>query len=809
MSKQISLQPGRPRNAAQLTIPPGLDHLPRQIGMFPAFRAALLEDASASLAWQVAGWRGRESRDGGDFGMMLLEMFACLCDIVSFYDSYIAGESYLRTALREEDADRLIRLIGYTPRPAIAAIADLALTLSGRSPVTLTQYSAFRSGKFDDEKPQTFTLMHSRVLHPLRSRFTLLSQPAGTYGTSSTVTSDTLTCDTSRFSLRVGDKVIISIPNSGFAREVTAIADGSDPAGYPVKLVTLNQSVQIPASTAISDIQIHAHTATASLWAYSEFGRYAFFGGQVRLESVNRSIRVGDDIMLAREDDQRWFNVTKVQRLTGTTQYGETITVKDKDGNVTSRMDTPNLTAEMTALTLDVSLNSSQRRDPQFDNWDNDIAEEVTLYYGFKSAARIVGARNKGITATDILRVSEKVESVDDAFKPDHFILRDLDDRALLVGGALQNDGTLNINANDAWDGERIPPVTVYGTIAQVVRGERVSGELLGIGDGSISNQSFTLKKKFLTFINAPESAEGSGYKSTLTIHVDGIQWHEVPRFYGVAGDASVYTVRMSADGSATITFGDGIRGARLPGGTRVVADYFFGAGAAAPPAHSITQMLNPVKNLVAVTNPLPAYGGADAESADAIRKYAPRSALMLGRAVSLLDYEAVSAGVSGVRLASAEWQWSAARQRALVHIWYIAEGNLDALILDRLRAVSALGVPFQIAQAAPRPYNLTVSILTHPDYIADDVAADVLEALTGKDGFLLPERIGINRPLIRSRILERVARVEGVLVPAGLTIDGQVFSSALIPPETGTYFKLHVTVSAQPAPSGSLEGLD
>ena len=49
------------------------------------------------------------------------------------------------------------------------------------------------------------------------------------------------------------------------------------------------------------------------------------------------------------------------------------------------------------------------------------------------------------------------------------------------------------------------------------------------------------------------------------------------------------------------------------------------------------------------VENPVAASGGADAEAAESLRTFAPRSALLLGRAVSIPDIEAVAAAVPGV----------------------------------------------------------------------------------------------------------------------------------------------------------------
>ena len=74
-----------------------------------------------------------------------------------------------------------------------------------------------------------------------------------------------------------------------------------------------------------------------------------------------------------------------------------------------------------------------------------------------------------------------------------------------------------------------------------------------------------------------------------------------------------------------------------MPSGAgNIRADYRYGAGAAKPPAGSIWSIAKPTKGLLSVIGPVPARGGADAETADELRTSAPASALTLGRAVSL-----------------------------------------------------------------------------------------------------------------------------------------------------------------------------
>ena len=104
--------------------------------------------------------------------------------------------------------------------------------------------------------------------------------------------------------------------------------------------------------------------------------------------------------------------------------------------------------------------------------------------------------------------------------------------------------------------------------IAPATHGEAYS-EVLGSGDATIPNQRFKLAKPPLTYVSAPTP---TGRASTLEIRVDGVAWHEVPTLYDAGPDDRVYEVRHEDSGATWVTFGDGLRGRRLP--TSSVAEY-------------------------------------------------------------------------------------------------------------------------------------------------------------------------------------------------------------------------------------------
>ncbi|MCZ0990736.1 hypothetical protein O1M54_43490 [Streptomyces diastatochromogenes] len=145
--------------------------------------------------------------------------------------------------------------------------------------------------------------------------------------------------------------------------------------------------------------------------------------------------------------------------------------------------------------------------------------------------------------------------------------------------------------------------VRVLGNVVEATHGESRE-EAIGSGDSDRVNQTFALWQSPLTWLAAdnPPPAFGRGYPHlaslgatpVLDIRVDGVLWHEVDSLAGRGPTERVYITGTASDGRTTVTFGDGVHGARLPSGhENVRARYRFGTGKAANvPADRITQPL-------------------------------------------------------------------------------------------------------------------------------------------------------------------------------------------------------------------------
>lgn len=105
---------------------PGLDALTYRAGNHATF----LETMKARLsAAEYSALSGLTTRAKTDPSIALLDAWATVADVLTFYQERIANEGYLRSATERRSILELARLVGYVPRPGVAASVYLAFTL--------------------------------------------------------------------------------------------------------------------------------------------------------------------------------------------------------------------------------------------------------------------------------------------------------------------------------------------------------------------------------------------------------------------------------------------------------------------------------------------------------------------------------------------------------------------------------------------------------------------------------------------------------------------------------------------------------
>lgn len=781
-------------------IPAGLATIPRQIGGFPEFRRSMLAAVRSHAA--LAGWRPSGDRD---LGLMLLEMWAYTSDVLAFYDEVIAHEAYLRTARRRPSLRRLIELLGYLPRPGVGATATLAVLAEGRKPVVLSEGTGFRSGAFDGQPPQVFELGGDHTVHPLTNRWDIEAPVSSTLGDpgAGTLSLTELFLEPTTATAAAGDRLIVRAGSLTRATTVTGVEDIEGPDGRPLVRLSPSPSVSLAASTPLADVELWVATQTAGLWTLQLTGSTnpaaidtptGSTKGRISLDGVHRQIRAGQDLILSKGQELRWFKVDQVTEQPFQINTGGEFTVSG------TKVTTTPATVPATRVVLDVSINDAARKASSAANWTSTDASALTVHHRFVEAGTVTAPAKTTLDETDPLVLTAPFEEPSNGHRPTRFLLQDRDERSLEVGGELDfDDREIDLGQAESWDPALVLPVQAYGNLITASRGETVIGEVLGSGDASVPNQSFALQKKPLTYLPSPTAGNAWQAESTLAVWVNGVRWSERMSFHGASGEDRIYIVRQNDAGESVVIFGNGHRGSRLPTGRdNVVANYRFGAESAVPPAGSITQLAHPVTGVTAVLNPMPASGGADPEGPDRLRTSAPSSALILGRAVSMRDMESVAAGSAGVRAVKGEWRWHGTRQRPVAVIWYVGQAGVEDDVTQALHGVTDPTTPIEVELAQGLPTTLALDIDIDPAYLERNVLAAVRAALMDAEtGILAPERIGIGTPLYRSRIFEAVLAIPGTVSVRGVTLDGQPFSDFAVSPGAGAYFDLE---------SGSLE---
>ncbi|MDB5285234.1 MAG: putative baseplate assembly protein [Mucilaginibacter sp.] len=307
--------------------------------------------------------------------------------------------------------------------------------------------------------------------------------------------------------------------------------------------------------------------------------------------------------------------------------------------------------------------------------------------------------------------------------------------------------------------------VTINANVAKATHGETVS-EVLGGGDASQVFQQFTLKQPPLTFIS---SASGNGVQTTLEIRVNDLLWHEVDFFLDHGPNERIYITRQDNEGNTTVTFGDGINGARVPTGQQnIQATYRKGIGTSGlVKANQLSQLLTKPLGVKSAVNPVAPAGAEDPEQLDSARNNASLTILTLDRVVSLQDYEDFARAFPGIEKSLATWTWVSGKR----HIFITVAGSNGTevppesdLYKDILKAINSAGDPevsLRIDSYSPVFFQLTANLMLDPDYIPAIVQAAVEQNL--RDTFSFQAR-SFAQPVNYSEVVACMQQTPGVV---------------------------------------------
>jgi len=241
---------------------------------------------------------------------------------------------------------------------------------------------------------------------------------------------------------------------------------------------------------------------------------------------------------------------------------------------------------------------------------------------------------------------------------------------------------------------------------------------------------------------------------------------------------AREFVVETENDGSAWLRFGDGQFGAAPIAGQRLLARYRLGGGArgnvgAEAIGVIVTDDASLKLGIKGLRNPLPAQGGAEPETLDAIRLNAPEAFRTQERAVTTDDYARAAERHPDVQRAAARLRWTGS--------WYTVFLMLDrrdgkpvdaafkAIMRAFLERFRLAGYDLEFTNPLHVPLDIQLQVCVAAGYFASDVKAALLAAFTagidkhGRQGFFHPDRYTFGTPLYLSAVVATAMAVAGV----------------------------------------------
>ncbi|MFO7633079.1 MAG: putative baseplate assembly protein [Caldilinea sp.] len=764
--------------------PPELSHvnLPGQAALRYRLgtHSALLRRMIARLSQQETPGGERPlakltTRAADDPSIALLDAAATLGDVLTFYQERIANEGFLRTASERFSVLQLARAIGYELKPGVAASTYLAFSLddstTAQAEVTIPAGTQVQSIPVQrGELPQTFETATDFVAHrawnlikPRTTRPQDLSKGAAKLYLAGIDTR----LQQGDFLLFVGEERRKQRGSEQWdlRRVLTVETKDSEQGGYTIVTWEPGLGSDAPPVKPAKNPEIYVFRQRARRFGFNAPDwrtmpldvKIGYGGGVDSLEWPGFEIKESKKPLL--ELDAAYPKIVPDSWIALLTPgYVELYqVVKNETAGVANFA----LTGQVTRLELDTleHLSWFERRETlvltqaeKLTPAEEPIADVVT-----GKQIEVAGLVTDLVAGQPII-VNGKLNAGDE--NPTATVV--------FVEQVVAGAGFTTVVLKDQGLGatKYIRSTTgVYANVVAATHGETTS-EALGSGDGGKPHQRFKLKKTPLTYVSAKTA---SGSATTLTVRVNRVAWEETPSLYEVGATDPGYVVRIADDGTATVIFGDGKHGARLPTGQEnVTATYRVGIGQAGEVGSgALTLLKTRPLGVRGVTNPVAAGGGEDPETLDNARTNAPQTVLTLDRIVSLQDFTDFANAFAGIGKAQAV----AIREgeRLLIHLTIAdASGDPvesgDALFINLRDAIDAARDPsaaVELASFAPLTFRLKATVQYDSRFLETDVSTTLEVALHAAFAFTQRD---FGQPVTAAEVMEVMHSVAGVI---------------------------------------------
>jgi hypothetical protein len=749
--------------------PPGLEVIEYRLGDFLEFREALLRPLLDEI--ELLKWRPTAKRD---LAVQMLEWWAYLADILTFYNERIANESYLRTALLPESVNRLIRVLGYRPRPGIGATGVIGALLSTAGPITIPKGFPIQSKPGPGKQPQIFELdADTKVGAP----DLVEGDPAPDLAIKKSVTLKGTVS-----TVKSGDELLLlkkgwSGESSGHAFvTVESAAPEKDPRGNTNTRVTFKSEANLTGEK-VTDYRLLRSSQSVGLWPYTSNADKTLI---IARNSANATEDIANAASIVRQitpGTPVLIDVADFRRLINITSYSEIVwfanAEKSTQPEVGPQSSTVGVPIPHSVFTFTPGLSAQE-----LDTVQNNIVR-TTLRFAWNDVGELIGSPATAVSGSSFGLTVAPGSGYPKGLNAQPVLLEDGNLRGSTANATAAAGAPSIVLSNVATDLPLAPPLRLLFNLLGVSRGQTVTSEILGSGDATIPGQEFILQKSPLTYLQTTDPTYLEGYKSALRVWVDGIEWAEASSFFGQPAGARIFVTREDENSKTHVQFGDGINGARLSSGiNNVVAQYKYGSGADVPAPGQLTVMTQPFPGLKSIENPVAPGGGANPDSPQRVRQLAPRSILTFGRAVSGDDYEVIAAQTPGVARARAYWAFDGVRQRTVVTVYVGDDASAVTAAKTALARSADPNRPVVVTQAIPIHLRLDFTLVIDPAYQVPAVVNGVRRALIDADAGLF----GLNTVRIGASVFQSQIEDACLRVPGALAVHSLIFVVASVP---------------------------
>jgi hypothetical protein len=234
------------------------------------------------------------------------------------------------------------------------------------------------------------------------------------------------------------------------------------------------------------------------------------------------------------------------------------------------------------------------------------------------------------------------------------------------------------------------------------------------------------------------------------------------------------FALETENDARARIRLGDGFHGEKPKPDSTFKADYRIGNGADGNVgAEAITRIVLAGGGVERVRNPLPAHGGADPESMEEVRQYAPQAFRTQERAVTEADYAEMAERHPEVQKAAATLRWTGSWYTVFITVDRTNGRVVDAAFEQEMRAFierfRLAGEDIEVDGPRFVPLDVVFTVCLLPGYSRAQVKEALLDRFSsrvlsdGTLGFFHPDRFTFGQTVYLSQLIALAMSVPGV----------------------------------------------